>query len=329
MTPRSGKDGSPPRAHQALAASADLSGRVAIVTGAGQGLGRAYARALAGAGAAVVVNDVDATGAEDTARAIRSDGGRAAVVVAPVGPSDTAQQLVDCAVSGFGRLDVLVTNAGILRDGVLWKLTDEAFDEVITTHLRGTFTCARAAAIRMRAQEEGGRIIVVGSPAGQHGNFGQTNYAAAKAGIVTFARTWSLELARSEITVNAIIPTAWTRMTATIPLYAPLADAVAAGEPLPRAARHDHGLGLPEDCAGLVVFLASPSAQASRITGQAIGIGGDRLTLYSHAAELSVQLRDGGWDAAAIAAAWSEHLAPHAQSSGITLSPLEDHTATA
>ena len=129
------------------------------------------------------------------------------------------------AVEEFGRLDVMVTNAGVLRDKVLWKMTEEDFDLVVDTHLRGTFTCARAAAIRMREQGDGGRIVVVGSPAGQYGNFGQTNYAAAKAGIVAFARTWALELARSSITVNAIVPTAWTQMTATIPIYAPLVGA--------------------------------------------------------------------------------------------------------
>ena len=140
----------------------------------------------------------------------------------PVGSTEAADALVERAVAEFGRLDVMVTNAGVLRDKVLWKMSDDDFDTVVDTHLRGTFTCARAAAIRMRAQEEGGRIIVVGSPAGQYGNFGQTNYAAAKAGIVAFARTWAMELARAQITVNAIVPTAWTRMTASIPIYAPL-----------------------------------------------------------------------------------------------------------
>ena len=136
----------------------------------------------------------------------------------------------------------------MLRDRVLWKMTDEDFDLVIATHLRGTFTCARAAAIRMREQGEGGRIIVVGSPAGQRGNFGQTNYAAAKAGIAAFARTWAMELARAQITVNAVIPTAWTAMTASIPAYAPLVERVERGEPLPRGrppgARRRHARGL-------------------------------------------------------------------------------------
>jgi 3-oxoacyl-[acyl-carrier protein] reductase len=167
----------------------------------------------------------------------------------------------------------------------------------------------------MREQGEGGRIIVVGSPAGQRGNFGQTNYAAAKAGIAAFARTWAMELARSEITVNAIVPTAWTAMTASIPAYAPLLERVARGEGLPRAVRQEHALGMPEDCAGLVVFLASE--QAAAITGQCVGIGGDRLSLWSHPGEAVFELREGGWSAEQIAARWEQVFAPAQQSYGI------------
>jgi NAD(P)-dependent dehydrogenase (short-subunit alcohol dehydrogenase family) len=298
-----------------------LDGKVAVVTGSGRGLGRAYAAALAAAGASVLVNDLDAHAAGETMEAIRQDGGRAAAHVAAVGETASAQELVQAAVEQFGRLDAMVTNAGILRDKVLWKMSDEDFDLVVHTHLRGTFTCARAAAIQMREQGEGGSIIVVGSPAGQFGNFGQTNYAAAKAGIVAFARTWALELARSQITVNAIVPTAWTQMTASIPLYAPLVDRVDAGEPLPRAVRREHAIGMPEECAPLVVFLASEAARD--VTGQAIGIGGDKLTLYSHPAEAAVEYRDGGWTAGEIADAWSAGLSSHRQSSGVELPPLE------
>jgi NAD(P)-dependent dehydrogenase (short-subunit alcohol dehydrogenase family) len=296
----------------------DLAGKVAIVTGAGQGLGRAYAVALARAGACVVVNDLDLDAAEQTRELA---GERSIAVGGDVGDGATAEALVSRAVESFERLDVMVTNAGVLRDSVLWKTSEEDFDLVARTHLRGTFLCARAAAIRMREQKHGGRIIVVGSPAGQYGNFGQTSYAAVKAGIVAFARTWALELARAEITVNAIVPTAWTQMTSGIPIYKPLVPRVAAGEPLPEAVRRQHAIGLPEDCAGLVVFLASN--ESAGITGQAIGIGGDRLCLYSHSAEVVTELRSGGWDANAIAEVWNVRFAPHLQSYGVRLPSLD------
>lgn len=291
-----------------------LDGRVAIVTGAGRSLGRAYAIALADAGAAVVVNDVDAGSAADAVTEIEGRGGRAIASVGPVGPAETAQQLVDDAVAAFGRLDVLVANAGVLRDRVLWKMSDDDFDAVVATHLRGTFTTGRAAAIRMREQGEGGRIIVIGSPAGQFGSFGQTNYAAVKAGLVAMARTWSLELARADITANAVIPIAMSPMTGTIPAYAELYERYLAGEPIPREIRRDNGLGGPEDVAPLIVWLASERSQP--VTGQAIGIGGDRLTLYAHPTVLDVDYSDDGWTAAGIDASWQERFAAQAQTSG-------------
>jgi NAD(P)-dependent dehydrogenase (short-subunit alcohol dehydrogenase family) len=299
-----------------------LEGKVAIVTGSGQGLGRAYAVALAAAGAAVVVNDVNATTANETVSLIREAGERATAVIAPVGPTKTADELVAKAFDEFGRLDVMVTNAGVLRDRVLWKMGDDDFDLVISTHLRGTFTCGRAAATAMREQGEGGRLILIGSPAGQYGNFGQTNYSAAKAGIIGFTRTWSMELARANITVNAVVPTALTAMTATIPMYADVVKAYEAGESLPRQVRHDHALGGPEDVAPLVVWLASDDS--SSVTGQAIGIGGDKLSLYSHPSEIASEYRDGGWDAASIGAAWQKTFAQHQQTSGMrALPPLD------
>ena len=151
-------------------------------------------------------------------------------------------------------------------------MTDEAFDDVIRTHLRGTFTCGRAVAVRFREQGDGGRITVVGSPAGQHGNLGQTNYAAAKAGIVVFARTWSMELRRAGVTVNAILATGWTAMTASIPTYAPLAERSEHGKPLPPEVRQAHAPGMPGDCAPLVVWLASKRAPASAARRSASGM---------------------------------------------------------
>ena len=293
----------------------DLSNKVAVVTGSGRGIGRAYAQALAKAGAAVVINDIDADVSQETVDAITKDGGKAVACNCAVGGSESADQLVKSAVDNFGKIDVMVTNAGILRDKVLWKMEDEDFDAVIETHLRGTFTCARSAARQMREQGNGGRIIVISSMAGQRGNFGQTNYSAAKAGIAAFARTWALELERSQITVNAIVPNAITRMIATIPGMAPLVEAAEKGEPLPAMARQQMGMGMPEDVAPLVVFLASD--EAKDITGQAIGLGGDKLSLWSHPQEISVAYHEGGWTADEIALIWSTSVGQRLETYGI------------
>ncbi|WP_084965199.1 SDR family oxidoreductase [Thermoactinospora rubra] len=294
----------------------DLNTKVAVVTGAGRGLGRAYALALAGAGAAVIVNDADADAAKQVAGEIAERGGRAVAEPGAVGPTAVAEALVARAVAEYGRLDALVTNAGILRDRVLWKMSDDDFDAVVNVHLRGTFTCVRAAVQRMREQGEGGRIIVVGSPAGQRGNFGQTNYSAAKAAIVGMVRTWALECAKAGITVNAVIPVAATAMTKTIPAFAPYVEAwEERGEPFPAWLRAAEGFGTPEDVAALPVFLASDAAAG--VTGQAIGIGGDRLSLWSHPQEVAVAYREGGWDAGAIAATWATGVGREPQTYGV------------
>jgi len=304
-----------------MSGAIDLTGRVAVVTGSGRGLGRSYAVALAAAGASVVVNDVDRDTADETAELVRSAGGQAAVVVAPVGSAETADRLVGAAVSEFGRLDAMIANAGVLRDRVLWKTSDEEFDIVVETHLRGAFTCGRAAASHFREAGEGGRIILIGSPAGQFGSFGQTAYSACKAGIVAMARTWSLELARAQVTANAVIPTAMTAMTGTMPIYADAYEKFLAGEELPRVIRREHALGSPDDVAPVIVWLVS--AESSGVTGQAIGIGGDRLTLYAHPAPLKTEDADGGWTAEGIRDAWDRDFAASAQPSGPTFAPLE------
>jgi NAD(P)-dependent dehydrogenase (short-subunit alcohol dehydrogenase family) len=293
----------------------NLGGKVAVVTGSGRGIGRAYARALAEVGCAVVINDVDSDVAEQTVKELTDGGARAVAEVAAVGSTEAAEHLVQRAVDSFGGLDIMCTNAGILRDRVLWKMTDEDFDAVIETHMRGTFTCGRAAATRMREQGRGGRIVVVSSWAGQRGNFGQTNYAGAKAGIAAFTRTWAMELARAEITVNAIVPNAITRMIASIPGMAEMVEAAEKGEPLPDLIRKQMGMGMPEDVAPLLVFLCSDAAKD--VTGQCIGLGGDKLSLWSHPQEISAAYRDGGWTADAIAEVWSSSVGSRLETYGI------------
>ncbi|HET8879795.1 MAG TPA: SDR family oxidoreductase [Arthrobacter sp.] len=270
-----------------------LAGKVAIVTGSGRGLGLAYARELARQGAAVVVNDVDEAVAADAVRTIEADGGRATAVVGPVGSSEVARRLVQAAVDTFGRLDILVTNAGILRDKSLLKMTDEDFDAVINVHLKGTFTCAREAFGYFKEKGIPGRIITIGSPTGQRGNFGQTNYAAAKAGIVGMVRTWALEMKKAGVTANAVIPVAATAMTKTVPYFQKAVEADERGEAMPAFFRHELGFGTADDVAGLVAFLASDAAAG--ITGQAIGAGGDRLQLWTHPEAAATEYREGGW----------------------------------
>jgi len=293
----------------------DLSGKAAIVTGSGRGIGRAYAQALVESGASVVVNDIDGDVAERCATELGAGGGKVVAEVCAVGPAESANRLVQRSLEAFGRLDIMVTNAGILRDRVLWKMTDEDFDAVIETHLRGTFTCARAAASHMRDAKQGGRIVVVSSWAGQRGNFGQTNYAAAKAGIAAFARTWALELARDSITVNAIVPNALTRMIASIPGMAPMVEAAERGEPLPAMVRRGMGMGMPDDVAPLLVFLCS--AAAAGVTGQCIGLGGDKLALWSHPAEVSIAYESDGWTADRIAEVWDSSVGQNLETYGI------------
>jgi NAD(P)-dependent dehydrogenase (short-subunit alcohol dehydrogenase family) len=252
---------------------------------------------------------VDADVVEAVVGEIRAAGGAATGVVAAVGGTGAADELVRRALSEFGRLDVMVTNAGLLRDATIGKMSDDAFDTVIRTHLRGTFTCARAAYAQFRQQGDGGRLILVGSPAGQRASFGQANYAAAKAGIVGMTRTLAAEGRKYGIAANAIIPAALTRMIASIPGMSGVVDAVEAGQPVPEKLRVS-GIGTAQDVAPLVVFLASLDAT---VTGQCFGIGGDRLSLWSHPHEVAVTVRPGGWTLADLAKEFPAALAPHLQ----------------
>lgn len=195
--------------------------RVAIVTGAGRGLGRAHALLLAARGACVVVNDTggsvngdgeSAEPAEAVAAEIRALGGQAVADVHSVTSAEGGRAIVQTALDTFGRLDILVSNAGILRDKTLHNMTPEMFDAVIDVHLRGVFFVAQPAYTHMREQGYG-RIVVTSSPAGTYGNFGQTNYAAAKMAMIGMARTIATEGARRNVHANVISPSAATRMT--------------------------------------------------------------------------------------------------------------------
>lgn len=300
----------------------DLTGKVAIVTGSGQGLGLAYARELSRRGAAVVINDVNEETAKSAVSTIEADGGKATAVVAPVGSTETAKALVAAAVDSFGRLDILVTNAGILRDKSLLKMSDEDFDLVIQVHVRGTFTCVREAYAYFKENGVAGSIITIGSPTGQYGNFGQTNYAAAKAGIVGMVRTWALEFKKAGVRVNTVIPVAATAMTGTVPYFRAAVDAQERGEAMPSFYRHDLGFGGPDDVAGLVAYLASDAA--SGISGQAVGIGGDRLQLFSHPTPVATAYHEGGWSADDLADAFGEFSEGHLQSVGEVMPPLPE-----
>lgn len=289
-----------------------LSGKVAIVTGSGRGLGLAYAQELARQGAAVIINDVDQAVADAAVATITEAGGQAAAVVIPVGTTEAAQALVKGALDNFGHLDILVTNAGILRDKSILKMTDDDFDAVINVHLKGTFTCVREAFAYFKENGVAGRIITIGSPTGQRGNFGQTNYAAAKAGIVGMTRTWAIEMKKAGVTANTVIPVAATEMTRTVPYFQKAVEAQDRGEAMPDFFRKELGFGTAEDVAGLIAFLASDAA--ANITGQAIGAGGDRLQLWSHPEAIESAYNDGGWTVEALTAGYP--FADKAQSVG-------------
>lgn len=297
-----------------------LDGKVAIVTGSGAGLGLAYAQELARQGASVVINDVNQETADAAVASITEAGGKAVAAVVPVGTSEAADQLVKTAVDTFGGLDILVNNAGILRDKSLLKMSDEDFDLVINVHLKGTFTCVRAAYAYFKENGVAGRIVCIGSPTGQRGNFGQTNYAAAKAGIVGMVRTWALEMKRAGVMVNAVIPVAATAMTKTVPYFQKAVEADERGEAMPSFFRHDLGFGTADDVAGLIAFLSSPEAEG--ITGQAIGVGGDRLQVWSHPEPVATEYQEGGWDYATMQTQGAELVKANLQEVGEKMPPL-------
>ncbi|HEX7667136.1 MAG TPA: SDR family NAD(P)-dependent oxidoreductase [Polyangiaceae bacterium] len=205
-----------------------LDGKVAIITGAGNGLGRSHALLFAKEGAKVVVNDLggprdgsgsDASAAEAVVKEIKAAGGEAVANHDSVGTIEGAAAIVKTGVDAFGKVDVLVNNAGILRDKSFLKTDEAMWDSVIQVHLKGTFLVAQAFTRQLVAQGNGGRIVNTTSVSGMMGNFGQANYAAAKAGIYGLTRTMSIELQKHRITVNALAPIAKTRMTDDLPMF--------------------------------------------------------------------------------------------------------------
>ncbi len=273
-----------------------LEGKVAVVTGAGGGIGREHALALAREGARVVVNDLGSDrhgggrGAEMADRVvaeIAQAGGAAVASYDTVATREGADGIVWTALSRFGRLDVLVNNAGILRDRTILNMSEEDLDRVLDVHLRGTFLCTQAAARAMKVRGEGGRIVNTTSLSGLLGNFGQGNYAAAKAGIYGLTRVCALEFQKFGVTVNAVAPVALTRMTADLAM-------------MKGASERDLG---PLFISPAVVFLASPLAAV--ITGQIVGVQGGRVFLYRMETTAGVERQGEPWTPQEIREAWS------------------------
>jgi NAD(P)-dependent dehydrogenase (short-subunit alcohol dehydrogenase family) len=257
-----------------------VEGKVAVVTGAGRGLGRSHALSLAQEGAKVIVNDIgveqDGTGAKSTGPAddvvqeIGAAGGEAVASFESVTDFQGAKRIIDCAIDNFGKLDILINNAGFVRDKIVFNMTEQDWDDVIAVHLKGTFNCGRWAAVYFREQSkagklQSGRIINITSHSGLLGNVGQGNYGAAKAGIASLTMIWAQELARFKVTCNAVAPMARTRMTES-----------SLGAPPAEKAQFDEFA--PENISPLVVYLASDQAQG--VTGRVISIRGGKLELF-------------------------------------------------
>jgi NAD(P)-dependent dehydrogenase (short-subunit alcohol dehydrogenase family) len=274
-----------------------LDGKVAIVTGAGNGIGRSHALLFAKEGAKIVVNDVggardgstaaDSSAAEKVAGEIKAAGGQAVANHDNVATAEGAAGIVKSAVDAFGRVDVVVNNAGILRDKTFLKMEEPNFDAVIAVHLKGTFLVSQAVVKQMVAQGEGGRVVNTTSVSGMMGNFGQANYAAAKAGIYGLTRTMSIELQKHRITVNALAPIAKTRMTEDLPMF-----------------QHGRDALTPDHIAPGALFLASPLCGDR--TGYVLAVAGARMYAFK-VVETAGKFKDdaaGVWTPQEIADNW-------------------------
>ncbi|MFD5336883.1 SDR family NAD(P)-dependent oxidoreductase [Streptomyces hawaiiensis] len=266
-----------------------LAGKVVAVTGAGRGIGRAVALAAASEGARVVVNDygvsVDgASPASEIAQAvvkeIEAAGGEAVAVADDISTMAGGQRVVDVALASYGRLDGVVCVAGILRERMLFNMTEEEWDPVVATHLKGTFTVFRAASAVMREQRSG---TLIGFTSGNHqGSVSQANYSAAKGGIISLVRSAALGLHKYGVTANAVAPVARTRMSAGVPTE--LAE-----------------IGEPEDVAALVVYLLSDAAGRDGVTGQVYTVAGTKIAVWAQPRELRAAYASGGWTVERIA----------------------------
>jgi NAD(P)-dependent dehydrogenase (short-subunit alcohol dehydrogenase family) len=260
-----------------------LAGKVVAVTGAGRGIGRAVARAAAAEGAQVVVNDhgVSVEGASPTSevaeavvKEIEAAGGEAVPVADDISTMAGGQRVVDEALASYGRLDGVVCVAGILRERMLFNMTEEEWDPVVATHLKGTFTVFRAAAAVMRAQRSG---TLIGFTSGNHqGSVAQANYSAAKGGVISLVRSAALGLHKYGVTANAVAPVARTRMSANVPMEL-------------------KEIGEPEDVAALVVYLLSDRARQEGITGQVYTIAGPKLAVWAQPREVRAAYAEGSW----------------------------------
>ena len=275
-----------------------LTDKVAIVTGAGRGIGRGIALAMAAEGAKVIVNDlggaVDGTGtssspADEVVAEINASGGEAVANYNSVATMEGGEAIVQSALDNFGQLDIVVTVAGILRDRMIFNMTEQEWDDVIDVHLKGTFTVVKFASILFR-QQRSGRIITFASESGLFGNTGQGNYAAAKSGIAGFTKVVARDLGRYGVTANSICPRASSRMTATVP---DVARQMRTDRPDANRAPAPEGPMDPEDIAPFICYLASDLA--ADVNGQTFLVYGGNITLLSLPRRVRTMFKNDQW----------------------------------